>query len=496
MRPLGDLPPEALRAHLHRVADWIADYRGGLARRRLAPAACARGDVARRLPVRLGDAGVPLAELLDAFEAVVVPGLVHWGHPAFFGYFGSTTTGPGIVAEALAAALNVSAMMWSVSPAATEVEEVVLRWLRDLVGLPDRFEGMVYEGASTATLHALAAAREVAGGPVRRDGLRGERYVVYASEEAHSSIDKAAIVLGLGERAVRRLPVDDVYRLDPHALAAAITDDRRAGRRPCAVVATVGTTETAAVDPVPAIAEICRREGVWLHVDAAYGGALAVLPEGRWAMAGVERADSVVVNAHKWLFVPFDFSALYSPRFDAVRAVFALTPAYLAADAGDGHDAMDVTLQLGRRFRALKAWMVWSSLGRDGLQARLRAHRRLAARLAAWIDAEPGFVVCAPVDMGVVCFRACADDPPDAADAANARIAAQVNASGAAWIGRTRLRGRVALRIALGNVLTTSTHVRRAWDLVRAAAADVSRRPPRARGRRAAGAARGCASPR
>lgn len=472
MNARGDIPPEELREHLHRVADWIADYRADIDARPIAPTT-RPGAIAAALPATLEADGVPLATLLDEFARLIVPNVVHWGHPAFLGYFGSTTTSAGIIAEALTAALNVSAMMWSVSPAATELEQVVLGWLRDLLGLPAHFGGVVYDTASSGTLHALAAAREDAGGDVRRDGLsRGTRSAVYVSEQAHSSVDKAAIVLGLGERAVRRIPCDAELRMDPRALHAAVAADRRAGVVPCAVVATVGTTASAAVDPLPAVADVCREHRIWLHVDAAYGGALAVLPEGRWVLAGAEHADSLVVNPHKWLFVPLDFSALYSPRLDVFREVFTLTPPYLRGDAGKaGIDAMDVTLQLGRRFRALKAWMVWRWLGRDGLVARLREHRRLAGLFADWVDAEPGWVRCAPVHMGVVCFRAFADAEPEAADRANERVAAAVVARGDAYLTHTRLGGRTVLRIGLGNVLTEERHLRRAWNVVRAAAA-------------------------
>jgi len=469
---LGDLPAEALRAHLHRVADWIADYRGGLADRRITPQ-LEPGALRAGFPPTLGDAGTSLEGLLEVVERVIVPGVVQWGHPAFLGYFGSTSTGPGIVAEALAAALNVSAMSWRVSPAAVELEEVVVGWLREMLGLPDAFAGMVYDSASSSTLHALAAAREVAAAGVRCDGMAGARpMTLYASDQAHSSVDKAAVVLGFGERAVRKVASDARFRMDAGALRAAIATDRRAGRLPCAVVATVGTTETAAVDPLPAIAAVCRDEGLWLHVDAAYGGALAILREGRWVLDGVAGADSMVVNPHKWLFVPFDFSVLYSPRFDDLRRVFELTPAYLDGDAhAGGVDPMDVTLQLGRRFRALKAWMVWAWLGRDGLTARLREHRRLARRLAEWVQAEPGFAVCAPVEMSVVCFRAFAGLPPADADAAHERVLARVLDGGDVYLTRTRLHGRVTLRAAITNVLTEEQHLRRAWEAVRAAVA-------------------------
>jgi aromatic-L-amino-acid decarboxylase len=475
MATLGDIPADEFRRALHRAADWIADYRQTIESRRIIPS-LAPGDIASTLPAQAPDSPVPLATILDDLDRVIMPGIVHWGHPAFLGYFGSTTTAPGILGEMIAAALNVSAMTWRTSPAATELETVVLDWMRSMMGLPDGFEGIVYDTASIATLHALAAAREAIGLDVRREGLagRGEvpRLMVYASDQAHSSVDKAAITLGLGEASVRRVDTDAEFRMSPTALRAVIARDLRLRRRPLAVVATVGTTSTTAVDPVADIAEVCREHGLWLHVDAAYGGAMGVLPEGRWAMRGVDAADSVVVNPHKWLFVPLDFSALYTRRPEMLRAVFSLVPEYLRGDAAHAErNYMDYGLQLGRRFRALKAWMVLRAFGVDGIVARIREHRRLATVLSGWIDAEAGFERAAPVTMGVVCFRARPAGLREAAlDDFNERIAAVVNGSGDAYLTHTRLRGRLWLRLAVGNVLTTERHLAHTWSLIRHAA--------------------------
>ena len=481
MAALGDIPAHELRAALHRAADWIADYRETIESRRIVPD-IAPGAIAATLPARAPDAPVPLATILDDVDRLIMPGIVHWGHPAFLGYFASTTTAPGILGDVIAAALNVSAMTWRTSPAATELETVVLDWMREMIALPGDFQGVVYDTASIATLHALAAAREAIGLDVRREGLagRGEvpRLMIYTSEQAHSSVDKAAITLGLGERSVRRVDTDADYRMRPSALRAAIARDRRLRRRPLAVVATVGTTSTTAVDPVAEIAQVCREHGLWLHVDAAYGGAMGMLPEGRWAMHAVERADSVVVNPHKWLFVPLDFSALYTRRPEMLRAVFSLVPEYLRGDAAHAErNYMDYGLQLGRRFRALKAWMVLRAFGVDGIAARIREHRRLAALFAGWIDAELRFERAAPVTMGVVCFRATPRALRDGAlDDFNERLATAVNTSGEAYLTHTRLRGRLWLRLAVGNVLTTERHLAHTWDLIRhAASAAVSK---------------------
>lgn len=469
---LGDLDTDAFRARLHELADWIAAYRDGVATRRISPQD-PPGAVAQALPASAPLHGESLDAILRDLDRVVMPGIVHWGHPSFFGYFGSTTTAPGILGEMIAAALNVSAMTWRTSPAATELESVVLGWLRQMLCLPEAFTGVVYDTASVATLHALAAARESLGIDVRRGGLSGRtdvgRLKVYCSEQAHSSIDKAAIVLGLGEDNVVRIACDAEYRMIPGALEAQMLKDIAAGDRPCAVVATVGTTSTTSVDPVPEIVAICRKHRVWLHVDAAYGGAMALLPEGRHAMAGVDEADSVVVNPHKWLFVPLDFSALYTRRPEMLRAVFSLTPEYLRGDASAAaENYMDYGIQLGRRFRALKAWMVFRTFGEEGLRSRIREHIRLARLLAAWIDADDRFERLAAVPMAVVCFRFRGSHQDGAQlDELNEAIVRAVNESGKAYLTHTRLRGRTAMRLAIGNVLTTETHVSECWALIR-----------------------------
>ena len=470
--PLGDMPAAELRAELHRMADWIADYREGIAERSIVPAVRA-GDVTAGLSPTLPSAPAPMSDIRRDLDEVVMPGIVHWGHPAFLGYFGSTSNGPALLGEMAAAALNVSAMTWRTSPAATELETVVLRWIRELVGLPPSFTGVVYDTASVGVMHALAAARERAAPGIRARGIAARADVgvqrVYASDQAHSSLEKAMIVLGLGEENAVRIASDDAFRMDVGALRHAIADDRRRGHHPLAVVATVGTTSTASVDPVRRIAELCEQEGLWLHVDAAYGGAMGVLPEGRAAMDGVALADSVVINPHKWLFVPLDFSTLYTRHPAALRAVFALTPEYLRGDAagdaaGAAVDYMDYGIQLGRRFRALKAWMALRAFGRAGMESRIREHCRLAALFARRVQNEPGFALAAPPSMSIVCFRYVGqpgDEP--ATDRLNEAIVEAVNAGGAAYLTHTRLRGRIAMRVGLGNVLTTERHLDILW---------------------------------
>jgi len=464
----GDVDAGAFRAEAHRFVDWIARYLGEA--ERLPVLSTARpGDVRRALPAAPPDAPEPLDSLLADVERIVVPGLTHWNHPAFFAYFANSSTGPAILAEMLAAAFNSNAMLWKTSPAATELELVVLDWLRQMLGLPDPLFGVIQDTASTSTLVALAAAREAAPGvDARRRGLVGQaRLRMYASDQAHSSVEKAGIVLGIGQDGFRAVPTDAAFRMDPVELTRAIAEDRAAGLTPFAVTATVGTTSTTSIDPVPAIADICSKEGLWLHVDAAYAGSAAVAPELRFVLSGCERADSLVVNPHKWLFVPLDLSVLYTRRPDVVRRAFSLVPDYLRTDEEGVPNLMDYGVSLGRRFRALKLWMVIRSFGRQGLAARIRSHVHLASQFRSWIENDRRFEVAAPSPLSVVCFLARFPGAPEGeVDRRNGALMDAVNATGEAYLSQTRLRGRTVLRLAVGNIRTEERHVRRAYDLL------------------------------
>ncbi len=472
MTHAGDMDPEEFRRHAHRVADWIADYLAAPDRYPVL-AQVRPGEIRNQLPAAAPEDGEPFESIFADFERVVIPGLTHWNHPGFFAYFAITGSAPGVLADFLSAALNVQAMLWRTSPAATELEEVALAWLRRLIGLPDSFEGVIYDTASISTLHALAAAREQAVPFVRARGLAGREDVpklrVYCSDQAHSSVDKAVILLGLGHESLRRIPSDGEFRMRTDVLATAIEEDRTAGWLPIAAVATVGTTSTTSVDPVKEIAAICRAEQMWLHVDAAYAGVAAMVPGFEWILSGADEADSLVVNPHKWLFTPFDLSAFYCRRMDRVRAAFALTPEYLqTVEAAPVHNLMDTGVQLGRRFRALKLWMVVRHFGARGLRERLAEHVRLAQMFAGWVDASDDFERVAPVPFSVVCFRARA--ARETADALNERILERVNAGGEIFMSHTKLNGRYVLRLAIGNLHTTEHHVARAWTLLQGAA--------------------------
>ncbi|MGD8894429.1 MAG: pyridoxal-dependent decarboxylase [Acidobacteriota bacterium] len=433
------------------------------------------GELREALPAAPPEKGESLPAILADVERQILPGITHWNHPAFFAYFSITSSAPGILGEMISATLNVNGMLWRTSPAATELETVVLDWLRQLLGLPAGLFGVIQDTASASSLVALAAAREaVPGLDARQRGLVGQaRLRMYASEQAHSSIEKAAIVLGVGQEGCRKIPVDEGYRMDSDALARAVSEDRAAGWTPFAVAATVGTTSTTSVDPVPAIADICEREGLWLHVDAAYGGTAAILPECRHVLDGCERADSLVVNPHKWLFVPIDLSAFYTRRPEIVRSAFSLVPDYLRTpEDGLAPNLMDYGVSLGRRFRALKLWMVLRAFGREGIVERLREHLRLAGLFRSWVEGDADFEVMAPTPLSVVCFRALFPGHDDAEhDRLNDEVVEAVNATGDVFLSATKLRGRTALRLAVGNIRTEERHIRRAWELLGEAAA-------------------------
>jgi aromatic-L-amino-acid/L-tryptophan decarboxylase len=468
---LGDMDAEAFRTHGHAVIDWIADYLEHVGERPVL-ATVRPGDVRSALPASPPDAPEPFAATLRDLDEVLLPGITHWNHPAFHAYFSITGSGPGILGEALAAALNVNGMLWRTSPSATELEELATDWVRQLLGLPDAFRGIICDTASVATMLALAAAREQADLDVRQRGLAGRTDVpllrVYTSEHAHSSVEKGAIALGLGRDGVRAIPTDEHFRLSPDALVAAIREDVRFGYRPIAIVPTVGTTSTTSVDPVGRIAEIrdhLQEEldtSIWLHVDAAYGGMLAVCDEHREAFDGVDVADSVVTNPHKWLFTPIDCSVLLVREPATLTRAFSLVPEYLVTDDEGVTDYMDWGVQLGRRFRALKLWMVIRYFGRDGIAARVRHQLAQAQRVRAWVEDHPALELAAPVPMSTVCFRArptsrSADGRLDegAARKLNRRWLDAINRSGAAYLSHTELDGRYVLRLAIGNLRTT-----------------------------------------
>jgi aromatic-L-amino-acid/L-tryptophan decarboxylase len=466
---------EQLREALAEAAAWVSRYLETVSQRPVL-SQVAPGEIAARLPQRPPPEGETLEAIMADLDGLIMPGITHWNHPAFFAYFGITGSGPGIVGELIASALNVNAMLWRTSPAATELEQRTLAWVLDLLGLPAGWFGQITDTASTSTMVALAAAREAAGLDIRRRGMAGRDDLpplrVYTSAEAHSSVEKACIALGIGQQGLVKIATDEAMRMRDDLLAEAIAADMAAGVRPIAVVASVGTTSTTSVDPVPAIAELCRRHGLWLHVDAAYGGAAGLVDSHRHLLDGCDRADSLVFNPHKWLFTPVDCSLLYTSRPQVLREAFALVPFYLTSSESDVVNLMDYGLALGRRFRALKLWMVIRAYGRDGLAALVAGHIDLAARLAAAVRDEPGWELMAPVPLSTVCFRAhpAGVDDEQELERLNGELVERINRGGSGFVSHTKVNGRYAIRIAIGNAASRWQHVERVWDELRATA--------------------------
>src|SRR5947209_1398451 len=472
----GDMDPEEFRAYAHQVVDWIADYLTNVESYPVF-AQIAPGDIRRALPAHPPTEPESMESILADFERVIMPGITHWNAPGFRLCVSSTGSGPGIVWEVHAAALNVNAMCWRTSPAATELEQVTLEWLRQMLGLPHPLFGVINDTASSGTLYALAAAREALPLHIRQQGMAGRASVprlrYYASQEAHSSVDKAGIVLGIGQEGLRKIGVDSEFRMDAMQLEQAIQEDIAAGWQPFAVVATIGTTSTTSIDPVPQIAAICERYGLWLHADGAYGGSAAVDPEMRWTLAGCERADTLIVNPHKWLFTPVDCSVFYTRKPDVVKAAFSLIPEYLrnTESADDAvPNLMDYGTSLGRRFRSLKLWMVMRYFGQEGLAARIHEHIRLGQLVAQWVSESPNFELMAPTPFSTVCFRAHPKGLDDEAEleALNERIMDNINAAGRFFLSHTKLHGIFTIRIAVGNLRTTEQDVRDLWGSIQA----------------------------
>ena len=471
MQHIGDMETEEFRRFGHELIDWIADYFDRIDDLPVL-AAIEPGDLKAQLPQAPPQRGEPMAEIVSDLDRLIVPALTHWSHPSFFAYFATSTSGPGILGELLTAAFDNKAMLWRTSPASTELEEVTLDWLRQMMGLDPGLSGIIYDTASVSSMHAIAAAREGVEQRIREDGMSGRPDLpllrIYVSEQAHSSIEKGVITLGLGQRALRKIPTDAEFRMDPRALAAAIEEDKRAGYLPFCVVATVGTTSTSSLDPVPEIVPICEEHALWLHIDAAYAGSAAIVPEFRSILAGCERADSLVTNPHKWLFTPFDLSVLYCRHMDLLKRAFSLVPEYLKTPEQEKvRSGSDYGIQLGRRFRALKLWMVIRYFGHEGLAARIREHVRLANLFASWVEESADWELLAPHPLALVCFRACpAGVNGKDLDALNEKIMHGVNASGRALLSHTKLNDKLTLRLSIGNIRTMEAHVRQVWNLL------------------------------
>jgi aromatic-L-amino-acid decarboxylase len=459
---------ETFRGLGHQLVDWVADYLDEVEKypvmSRLNP-----GEIKALLPARPPRQPESMDDIFRDFKQIIIPGITHWQHPSWFAYFPANNSPASILGEILTAGLGAQCMIWRTSPAAEELEEVVLEWLRQMLGLPEGMAGVIQDTASTATLCALITAREKA--TEFRSNQRGleENLIVYASDQTHSSIEKGVKIAGYGRDNLRLIPTDEDYALVPGLLERAVLEDKRAGLKPAVVVATVGTTSSTAIDPLDEIGRICRHHGLWLHVDAAFAGSAAILPEMKWMLKGAESMDSFVVNPHKWLFTNFDCSAYFVRDPAALVRTFEIHPDYLKT----GIDAQvknfrDWGIQLGRRFRALKLWFVIRSYGIEGFQAILREHIRLGQLFAGWVKGDPRFELMAPVPLSLVCFRLRDGREEKALDALNKRLLENINATGKVFLSHTTLRGRYVLRLAIGQRTTQERHVRGAWDLITA----------------------------
>lgn len=468
----GDMSSDEFRSNGYKVVDWIASYFERI--EEFPVLSQIEPDwLKSNLPASAPEAGENFNDIFADVDRLILPAVTHWNHPNFHGLFATSMSSVGVFGEMLSAAFDMKAMLWRTSPASTELEDVVLDWLRQMMGLPDFFEGIIYDTASVSTMHAIAAARENANLDIREKGMSGRDDLpllrIYCSEHVHSSIDKCAITLGLGMRSLRKIECNERFEMIPQKLAEAIEDDIDKGYLPVCVIPTIGTTSTSSVDPVDAVADICEKYGLWLHVDAAYAGATAIIPEFREHFRGCERADSIVVNPHKWLFTPFDLSVLYCKNLAMMKQAFSLVPEYLKTnDEQSVKNGMDYGIQLGRRFRALKFWFVIRYFGRDGMIDRLREHCRLARLFASWVERSEDLEMMAPVPFALVCFRACPKGIVDL-DALNERLMNAINTDGKAYLSHTKLNGKFTLRLSVGSIRVEERHLNKVWDLLREA---------------------------
>jgi aromatic-L-amino-acid decarboxylase len=464
---LDDMSVEDFRSAAHHLIEWISNYQEEIETFPVLPQV-EPGDISSKCVNALTVEGESYQEIFQDFESIILPGITHWNHPGFFAYFADGGSAPGLLGEMLSAALNVNVMLWKTSPAGTELEEVTLDMLRSLVGLPTEFFGVINDSASSSSLYALAAARNKAFPEIGRFGMFGlPKGRIYTSEQSHSSIDKAGITLGFGTDGVCKVEVDSQYRMSQNALRRSIEEDLEAGVVPVAVVATIGTTSSSSIDPVNEIAQISREYDIWLHVDAAYGGPAAILNELRPYFTGWEKADSIVMNPHKWLFTPVDCSVLYCQNREEFSRAFSIIPEYLQGGSDQGTNLMDYGVSLGRRFRSLKLWFVLRYFGKQGLARGIRGHCKMASDFSSWVVAHPEWELVAPTPFSTVVFRYIGKDlSPEQQDSCNSQILERVNRTGEMFISDTRLDGKVVLRLCIGNIQSKERHIQNAWNLL------------------------------
>jgi aromatic-L-amino-acid decarboxylase len=466
------MPVEDFRKFGHELIDWAADYIQDIETYPVM-AQVSPGDIKKKLPSVPPEIHEEMEEIISDFKNIVVPGITHWNHPGFMAYFNSSASIPGILAELLISTFNVNGMVWKTSPVATEMEEVTLNWFRQLLGLSEDWWGIIYDCASVTSMHAIAAARENISLDIREKGMGGRRDLsklrLYTSEHAHSSIEKGALTLGIGMDGVVKIPTDNEYKMIPSELKKIIVEDKNKGWLPFCTVATVGTTSSTSIDPLNEIAEICNQENIWLHVDAAHGGVAAMLPEKRDIFNGIERADSLVVNPHKWMFTPLDLSVFYTKKPDVLKKAFSLVPEYLKTKEDTSViNYMDYGVPLGRRFRSLKLWFIIRYFGVEGIRERIREHIRIANEIARKIDMHVLFERMAPVPFSTICFRA---HPPDIKDEKileelNIELMNNVNQTGKVFLSHTKLNNRFVIRMTIGSIRSSETYVKNAWQII------------------------------
>ena len=469
---MSDMPSDEFRKNGYQLVDWIADYLSDI--ENYPPLSQVNpGDILKQIPVKPPQNGEEIEKVLSDVDKILMDGITHWNHPGFMAYFNSTSSGPGILAELLTAGLGINGMLWKTSPAFTELEQAMMNWFRQMVGLPKKFWGIIYDTASTSSMHAIASAREQLGLGFREKGMAGRNSVpklaLYCSEHAHSSIEKGAVTLGMGLEGVRKIPVNKKFEMIPAELESAIEDDLSNGFAPFCVVATVGTTSSTSIDPVEAIVEICERYNIWLHIDAAYAGVAAILPEMKWITNGWESADSIVINPHKWMFTPMDCSVYFTSKPDILKRAFSLVPEYLKTKQDDEvENLMDYGVQLGRRFRSLKLWFIIRYFGVEGLAERIRKHIELAKEVADLIEAENDFELIAPVPFFTVCFRINPGNRnEEEVNDLNEKLLEKINSSGKLFLSHTKLNGKFVLRLTIGSIRHERRHILEAWELIK-----------------------------
>ena len=469
---MSDMPLDEFRKNGYKLVDWITDYLNNIEKHpplsQVNP-----GDILKRIPQIPPNSGEEIENVLADVDKILMDGITHWNHPGFMAYFNSTSSGPGILAELLTAGLGVNGMLWKTSPAFTELEKSMMNWFRQMVGLPENYWGIIYDTASTSSMHAIASAREQLNLQIREKGMAGRsdipRLRLYCSEQAHNSIDKGALTLGIGLEGIRKIPVNDKFEMISEKLEEAIKEDKQNEWLPFIVVATVGTTSTTSVDPVEAIADIAKKYSLWLHIDSAYAGVTAMIPEMQWITKGWDRADSLVINPHKWMFTPMDLSVYFTCKPDVLKRAFSLSAEYLKTNQdSEVENLMDYGIQLGRRFRSLKLWFIIRYFGVEGLTERIKNHISLAKEFKNWIEAEADFELMAPVPFSTVCFRFNPGNiSDDEINKLNENLLEKINASGKIFLSHTKLNGKFVLRLTIGSIRHERKHVEEAWQLIK-----------------------------